>query len=309
MSETHLPETVTIPLQPGVDLTFQRIDPGAFRMGSRGEYTDEEPAHRVVITRPFYLGVTPVTQTQFGVWTRASGIEHKNGFPNEADHPAESMDWFQSVAYCRWLQATFASEIPAGYRAGLPTEAEWEYACRGGPTTTETEYWNGDGESSLNSVGWWDGNSKGTTHPVGAFGAAGRNPCGLWDMPGNVWEWCDDGWAADAYRFRIDGVQDPWTTISSVHWSRHFRVVRGGSWNSSARWCRSAFRGRWRPGFRIWYLGFRVCLLTGPIRNSDGEPGPVDGVRRQAETKSYGAGESSGLEELQIPPRSGEIFG
>jgi formylglycine-generating enzyme required for sulfatase activity len=308
MPESPLPETVTLRLDGAVSLTLQRIDPGIFRMGARGEYTDEEPVHRVEITRVFYLGITPVTQAQFGAWTQACGIEHENGFPDRPDHPAENMDWFSAVAYCRWLQELCASAIPSGYRVGLPTEAEWEYACRGGPWSTQTEYWSGDGEAALDAVGWWDGNSGGTTHPVGAFGAAGRNPCGLWDMHGNVWEWCDDGWDANAYRCRIDGVRAPWTAVSRVDWKTDSRVVRGGSWDDSAGGCRSAFRGGRRPDDRNGSQGLRVCLFSGPIRNSDGEPATEDGVRRQAETESYGAGETSGLEELQLPPRSGEIF-
>lgn len=275
MTSSPLPETVTLNLAARIPLTLQRIEPGSFRMGSRGYDHDEEPMHRVEITRPYYIGIFPVTQAQFSVWTTKCCIEHKNGFPNHPNHPAGNLDWLQAVAFCQWLNETCATEIPPGYRAGLPSEAEWEYACRAG---TNTEYWSGDGEAALSKVGWWSGNAKGTTHPVGAFGEAGRNLFGLSDIHGHVLEWCDDGGDEHAYKKRIDGVRDPLVPVSSNDWKTGFRAMRGGSFAFSSWECRSARRNRWTPVFRFDFQGLRVCLFSGPIRNSDGSPDLGDGV-------------------------------
>src|SRR5207249_3540696 len=141
-----------------VSMPFQWIPAGCFRMGSRGYYPDEEPQHWVRITQPFYLGTTPVTQEQFA----ACDPQHKNEFDNKPDHPAEKVNWNQAVRFCQWMNETLRG-LPPGYVAGLPTEAQWEYACR---TGSGTEYCNGDGEAALREVGWFDENSKGSTQPV-----------------------------------------------------------------------------------------------------------------------------------------------
>ncbi len=121
----------------GVDMAFRLIPAGRFRMGSRGYDSTEEPVHEVVIPEPFWMAETPVTQAQFALWTQADEIDHKNHFAGHPDHPAENMDWRQAVSFCDWLTRTKRADFPDGFRlACLPTEAEWEYACRAG---TETE--------------------------------------------------------------------------------------------------------------------------------------------------------------------------
>ena len=148
-----------------VEMAFRLIPAGVFRMGGRGYYAHEEPIHQVRIVEPFWMAETPVTQAQFALWTRAESIEHENRFKDRPDHPAESMDWRQAVSYCDWLTRTQGAVFPAGFHlACLPTEAEWEYACRAG---TETEYYTGDGEAALAEAGWFGEDWRvGATHPV-----------------------------------------------------------------------------------------------------------------------------------------------
>ncbi|MCY2963186.1 MAG: formylglycine-generating enzyme family protein, partial [Planctomycetota bacterium] len=176
-----LPPAVTLQLPSEVDLEFQWIPAGEFHMGSRGEHSDEEPIHLVKITHGFYLGRYPVTQGQYAVWNHA----HENGFPGDLRRPVEQVTWDEAMEYCAWLNDRSQVTWPPGlneFAAGLPTEAQWEYAWRAG---TETEFHTGDGESALAAAGWYDVNSNSTTHPVGC---KKPNAYGLHDMHGNVWE-------------------------------------------------------------------------------------------------------------------------
>ncbi len=239
----------------GVEMSVQPIPAGEFRMGSRGYDDDEEPVHRVRITKAYYLGTYPVTQEQFAVFRP----EHENRFADRPIHPAESMTWHDAVAFCEWLTESCADSMPHDHMAVLPSEAQWEYACR---ARIETEYHSGDGESALAEVGWYDGNSEDSTQSVGLLWA---NAYGLYDMHGNVDEWCRDAWDADAYKRRVDGVCDPFTDSGD---DDAVRVVRGGSWFREPRYCRAASRYWWRPSFRFRNLGFRVCLVSGPCPGS-----------------------------------------
>lgn len=250
MSIVRINSVLILDLGNSIEMSFQLIPAGSFRMGSRGSYHDEEPRHLVQITQPFYLGTFPVTQQQFAVWK----AEHENHFANNARHPAENMDWHEAAQYCSWLTANFSNQLPAGYAAGLPTEAQWEYACRAG---TETEYYSGDGEAALAEAGWYSENSESQTQPVGQLKA---NEFGLYDMHGNVDEWCSDAWDEHAYKKRVNGVCDPFIDGKKDA----YRVFRGGCWFLSPRVCRAACRSRWRPGDRDRDRGFRVCLFLGP---------------------------------------------
>jgi formylglycine-generating enzyme required for sulfatase activity len=257
-----LPPPFTLTLAPGVEMAFVWIPPGEFVMGERGQYPDEEPRHRVRITQGFHLGATPVTQAQFGVWTSALAKRgkvppdgaHENDFKGPPAHPAENVSWRDSAMYCAWLTARFGDAAaapgttPANGRLGrhvatLPTEAEWEYACRAGTTT---EYWSGDGEAALRAVGWFDGNAEGSTQPVRRLTP---NPWGLYDVHGNVREWCWDLWDTAAYAQRPDGVPDPGHAVRAGWWAQYgadpatglpgagdpVRVLRGGSWGRPGR--------------------------------------------------------------------------
>jgi formylglycine-generating enzyme required for sulfatase activity len=182
------------------------------------------------------------------------------------------------MKYCAWLTQTRGADVEAlvggGGLACLPTEAEWEYACRAG---TDTEHYTGDGKAALAEAGWFDEDwDKGSTHPV-----AIRKPnvFGLFDMHGNVWEWCHDPWDADAYRARLDGIADPgsaerwgaWSSgLDALERDNRARVLRGGSGLGGAGYCRSASRDWFRPDDRDWYDGFRVCLVRGPAAVSRG---------------------------------------
>ena len=261
----------------GVEMAFRLIPAEEFIMGSRGHYFDEEPVHRVRIAEDFWMAETPVTQAQFGLWTLAAKVDHKNHFEGRSDHPAENMDWRQAVAYCEWLGRVKAAEMPEGCNlACLPTEAEWEYACRAG---TETEYHTGDGETALAKAGWvgeaW---AIGSTHPVGK---KARNAFQLYDMHGNVDEWCHDAWDAVAYRGHVDGDLDPGWEERRREWqgglvqmtqSARTRVVRGASWFDSAWHCRSADRNWYAPVVCLRQVGFRVCLVRCPEEGC-GAPG------------------------------------
>ncbi|MBK6938896.1 MAG: formylglycine-generating enzyme family protein [Planctomycetes bacterium] len=286
---------LVIELAKGVEMLFQRIPAGEFVMGSRGNdsYGEsrnlEEPRHRVVLTHEFWLGTFPVTQREFAVWSRAARKRHEFGFQNRDWNPAENLTWDEGTAFCDWITKSVKA-MPKGWAARLPSEAQWEYACRAGSTT---DYSNGDGEAALSSVGWWSGNSGHSTHPVGALAA---NAFGLHDMHGNVWEWCLDAWNGSAYRQRQDGVIDPEETAPASQ-SDPNRVMRGGSWNDSAGDCRSAIRD-WRgPSNRRTFLGFRVCLLPGPVVNN-----PSRGATQRA--KAAVGGGKGGIKPTDRPPKA-----
>jgi formylglycine-generating enzyme required for sulfatase activity len=215
-------------------MRYAWIPPGAFLMGGEAN-PREKPLHRVTIRKGFYLGIIPVTQAQ---WRSVMGY-NPSKFPG-ADRPVEMVSWDDCRACCQKLTQLTGKPIR------LPTEAEWEYACRAGGNS---EYHTGDGEDSLRRAGWFKGNSDGQTHPVGKL------PCNAWnlfDMHGGVWEWCSD-WFVEGYE--TEHQVDPAGPASGER-----RVVRGGAWDAEAAECRSAYRGRILPGNRYNDCGFRVCF-------------------------------------------------
>jgi formylglycine-generating enzyme required for sulfatase activity len=239
-------------------MQFRYIPVGEFQMGTRGESVREEPVHRVRLTQPFYLGQFPVTQAQYVAFRP----NHENGFFGDSRRPVEQVSWYDATEFCAWLNDRTKVAWPSGlegFTAQLPSEAQWEYACRG---RTETQFYTGDGGTALGAAGWHHGNSDRKTHPVGL---KQPNAYGLYDMHGNVEEWCADAWLADAYKLRVDGVCDPKVTEKDVE-GDVLRVFRGGSWIDKAWDCRAADRGWGRPEDRDWYLGFRVCLFPGACR-------------------------------------------
>ena len=296
---------LTILLPGGVPLFFRRVPAGTFLMGSRGFYRDEEPIHRVVIPRDFFLGTFVVTQAQYrAVASRCPALE-KNPAPShfKGDRlPVEQLSWLDAEAFCNWLTAS--KSLPSGIaQARLPYEAEWEYACRAG---SRTEYYSGDGEAALADVGWFIDNLENRTHAVDELPE--KHPLGLHGLHGNVWEWCADVYNDNAYRRRADD----WAACA---WSEAdagtkksadiFRVLRGGSWFNSARLCRSAVRGRDRPDGRNRDVGFRVCLVRGPAdrqNRSRAEPVPGDGGRG---TRPESDGTGGAPRARRTTPRSG----
>jgi formylglycine-generating enzyme required for sulfatase activity len=227
------------------------IPAGKFLMGSpegdKDAFDAEHPQHRVRITRPFYLSATEVTRGQFRQFVKEAGYQidggwQNTGFKQTDDHPVVNVSWNDAVAFCKWL----SRKEEVTYR--LPTEAEWEYACRAGTTT---RYSFGDDEASLGEFAWFIGNSKGATHPVGQ---KSRNSWGLHDMYSNAWEWCSDGYADDYYK--RSPVDDPQGVEGAT-----VRVIRGGGWFSGPRSARAANRNGYAPGSRDISLGFRLARV------------------------------------------------
>jgi formylglycine-generating enzyme required for sulfatase activity len=221
------------------------IPAGEFSMGSpdsdKNALSDEKPQHRVQITKPFYLGAYHVTVGQFrnfvedaSYQTEAEKANDKdtwrNAFPAQTDeHPVVNVSWNDAAAFCQWL----SRKEGMSYR--LPTEAEWEYACRAG---TATRFSFGDDEKDLGEYAWYEKNSGGSTHPVGQ---KRPNGFGLFDMHGNAWQWCMDCYGEDYYA--ASAADD-------------------GSWFRDAGLCRSANRNSDTPGYRDSDLGFRVARVS-----------------------------------------------
>ena len=233
-SPTNLPAEISIDLGDGVALEFVLIRPGTFMMGSEKGIDSERPIHKVTITKPFYLGKYLVTQEQW------QAVMHKNPSHFKGPkNPVEKVSWRDCQNFAQKLQE---QSPPHTFR--LPTEAEWEYACRAGSTT---EYSYGDDESQLGEYAWFGENSKSQTHPVGQ---KKPNAWGLFDMHSNVWEWCQDWFG----RYDPADATDPTGPTSGVG-----RVWRGGGWDGAAAACRSARRRTYAPGF--WYLRCGVRLV------------------------------------------------
>ena len=226
-------------------MKFRLVTPGTFTMGQAYGEADEIP-HQVTLTKPFGIGVYEVTNAQ---WKRVMGSLPSHW--QDDDRPVEQVSWDDAVEFCSKL-----SSLPAEQRAGwvyrLPTEAEWEFSCRAGTTTN---YSFGEDEAWLGEHGWFEGNSASETHAVGQ---KQPNPWGLYDMHGNVMEWCSD-WSGE---YSKAAAQDPNGPSAGSA-----RVARGGSCSSSAGRCRSAFRYGLDPSSRIRFLGFRVLMNPSSSRS------------------------------------------
>jgi len=212
------------------------IEGGQFHMGST-EKEAEQPVHSVTL-QGFEMSAMPVTQAQY----KAVMGENPSRFKGE-DLPVESVSWHQAKEFCEMLSKKTGQD----YR--LPSEAQWEYACRAGSTA---RYCFGDDESLLADYAWYAKNSEGTMHPVGK---KKPNNWGLYDMHGNVWEWCLDYWHESYGNAPNDG--SAWQTADEG-WDR---VIRGGSWRDSAEYCRCSYRDGGVPVSRSGNLGFRVVLV------------------------------------------------
>jgi uncharacterized protein (TIGR02996 family) len=233
------------PLLPGpAGMVFVLIPPGGFWMGARDEEPwmdpDEAPRHLVRLTRGFYLSKYQITQRQWRAVMDVNPSYHVGD-----DLPVENLSHEDSLELCARLGPLL------GRRARLPTEAEWEYACRAG---TRTSYCSGEGKEALRLVGWcsysgdWDG--SGGTQEVGLLRS---NSWGLHDMHGNVWEWCADWYDKDYYQVS-PGADPPGPPDGET------RVVRGGSWRGGVWFCRSAERRSIEPGVREINVGVRVVV-------------------------------------------------
>jgi formylglycine-generating enzyme required for sulfatase activity len=247
----------------GVKMTFVLVPPGKFRMGSpreeqdyvtktyfegkRPDWLDTEALHEVTLTEPFYLGKTEVTQKQY----QALGLGNPSNFKGD-DLPVEQVSWLEARDWAEKLTKKLGDKHL--YR--LPTEAEWEYSCRGGRSSSQP-FGIGDGRALSSSEANFNGN-----YPYGgadkgkylaatcAVGSYKPNALGLLDMHGNVWEWCQDWYGP----YPAGAVTNPTGPSEGSH-----RVTRGGSWLNGGRVCRAAARGRFEPGSRYVYPGFRLA--------------------------------------------------
>ncbi|MCE2669396.1 MAG: SUMF1/EgtB/PvdO family nonheme iron enzyme [Microcystis sp.] len=229
----------------GVTLEMVGLPAGQFLMGSPDSDPDardnEKPQHQVKVNS-FAIGKYPVTQAQY----QAVMGTNPSRFQNNPQNPVEDVSWNDAQAFCQKL-----SQI-TGKTYRLPTEAEWEYACRAGTTT---RFYFGDDANQLGDYAWYKGNSQQTTHPVGQ---KKPNAWGLYDMSGNVWEWCEDDWH-DNY---IGAPKDGSAWLKNGNDNRS--PLRGGSWYNVPANCRSAYRNfTYRPDYSLINDGFRVVCGAG----------------------------------------------
>ncbi|NCR64980.1 MAG: formylglycine-generating enzyme family protein, partial [Microcystis aeruginosa LG11-05] len=229
----------------GLTLEMVGLPAGQFLMGSPDSdpdaASDEKPQHQVKVNS-FAIGKYPVTQAQY----EAVMGTNPSYFKNNPQNPVEKVSWDDAQAFCQKL-----SQI-TGKTYRLPTEAEWEYACRAGTTT---RFYFGDDANQLGDYAWYDGSSQKTTHPVGQ---KRPNAWGLYDMSGNVWEWCEDDWHDNYIGAPKDG--SAWF-IKNDNRSQSAKCLLGGSWNNYPNFCRSASRYWYFPNFDSYYLGFRVVCV------------------------------------------------
>jgi len=282
-------------LEDGIKMEFMPMPSGHFMMGSNEGDDDERPVHRMEFRKSFWMAKTEVTNQQYDQYEQFKQLyvpelskqkdekQKRNLEKNEvlmpmgAEYPVCYVSWDDAMEFCKWVtkKERRRGRLPEGYEYTLPTEAEWEYACRAGTT--------GSYAGNVDSMAWYKKNSGGRTNPVGQ---KKPNAWGLHDMHGNVWEWCADDWYAsytnapvngsqrgDAYdeyevdRSRIDEDGNTYRLHSPEH-----RVVRGGSWSYSALACRSANRYYHEKkdyldgnkGYALNYLGFRPIVLWNP---------------------------------------------
>ena len=237
----------------GIEMVF--VKGGTFQMGSNNGSSDEKPVHRVYVDN-FYIGKYEVTNAQFCKFLNEKGNQREGGVSwldiktqyckivkqggryvpvsGYENHPVIEVSWYGARAFCKW----------AGGR--LPTEAEWEYAARGGNKSRGYKY---SGSNNVDAVAWYVGNSGGKTHPVGM---KQPNELGIYDMSGNVWEWCADWYGGNYYS--KSPYENPTGPAAGA-----YRVRRGGGWDYSARGTRVAYRLYYAPDDSGYSLGFRLC--------------------------------------------------
>lgn len=256
-------ETVVLHLS-GAPITFAWCPAGSFLMGSDHEeaYCEEKPVHRVTLTKGFFIGIHPITQAQ---WKAVMG-ENPSCFKG-SDRPVENVSWDDAKEFCRKLTARVAGRVTIR----LPLEAEWEYACRAG-TTTEFHFGNliNTSRANYDASHSWNGSPEGEcrnqTTEVGSFGA---NRWGLFDMHGNVWEWCEDWLGEYITREQTDPIRlSPGTDAC--------RIMRGGSWRFTPDFCRAASRDGRSPDSCGNDVGFRVCFHLAPVPQPEKQVPPSD---------------------------------
>ena len=264
---------------------FVYIPEGSFKMGSEAGYDYNKPVHEVKISKGFYMGKYEVTQKEYlDVMEKWGGSEPSDTYGKGDTYPAYYVSWYDALVYCNkrslaegltpcytiknstdpedWGAVPTSSDSSwnevickwdaNGYR--LPTEAEWEYAARAGNGTTETLIWSGtDKEDELGNYAWYEINSENKSHEVGT---KKPNAYGLYDVSGNVWEWCWN-WLTEKYDTEKEGGSEPKGAASGDS-----RVLRGGSWFSGSVSCAVSYRNDYFPHGRNSSLGFRVVRAS-----------------------------------------------
>lgn len=232
-AETCLTFTVN-----GVSFDMLMVEAGTFTMGATSEMQnpldDEKPTHQVTITKNYYMGKTEVTQA---LWEAVMG-DNPSHFKG-SNKPVENVSWNECQEFISKLNAA------TGKKFRLPTEAEWEFAARGGNKSQHYQY---SGSNILSDVAWSDDGSAESSHDVAT---KKPNELGLYDMSGNIWEWCSD-WYGE---YGSDNQSDPTGPTTGT-----YRVNRGGGWGSAAKSCRVSYRNRIRADYSSEYLGLRLCL-------------------------------------------------
>ena len=263
---------------------FVLVKAGSFQMGSTEVYNDNKPVHEVTITKPFYMGKYEVTQAEYEVYCSYGSSSPSSSYGDGDNYPAYYVSWYDALVYCNkrsiaegltpcysindstnpeeWGELPTAYDDPLrdtwdavkcdwnanGYR--LPTEAEWEYAARAGDNTVDSLTYSGTSDvNKLGDYAWYRDNSNSTTHEVGT---KLQNAFGLYDMSGNVYEWCWN-WFTSEYDENTEGGNNPTGASSGSR-----RVSRGGSWRYNSDYCAVSDRYDYRPGIRFNILGFRV---------------------------------------------------
>ncbi len=316
-------ETKIFTLPGGVRMEMVYVAPGSFQMGSENGRDDEKPVHKVTLTKGYWIGKYPVTQAQWNALVSAMGVSFDRGRPvaefskngecsdivsgmDTSDFPMENIRWDDCMA----LVAALNGAEREGRRWSLPTEAQWEFAARGGNKSRGYTY---SGGNDMEAVGWYYENSgmrrlsdsdwdddklegnKNRPHSVKEKDIG--NELGIVGMSGNVWEWCNDWYDSDYYS--SSPTEDPQGPASG-----EYRVLRGGSWYIYARYCLSASRFGILPDYRFNFYGFRLCCSAGPREagaeredSRAAEPGGRGGAgRRYAASAGFAAKEESGIE-------------
>ncbi len=231
-------DNISIPVKDGISIDMVRVEAGTFTMGATAEmenpYDWEKPPHRVTLTNDYYIGKYEVTQA---LWQAVMG-NNPSGFKGD-NLPVENVSWNDCLEFISKLNRI------TGKTFRLPTEAEWEYAARGGNKSRGYQY---SGSNNISDVAWYTDNSGSKTHSVGSKQS---NELGIYDMTGNVWEWCQDGYGKYSSSSQINPIGAT---------SDSYRVNRGGSWYGIARLCRSSCRFGITPVNRFNFIGVRLVL-------------------------------------------------
>jgi len=229
------------------------VEPGSFRMSKKdGENLDNEIEHTKTLTKPFYIGKYEVTQAQWKSLMgtdvhqqKAKGNSLGSAYGVGDNHPMYFVSWREAMEFCEKMN----KYAPSGWQFTLPTETQWEFAARGGNKSRDYKY---SGSDTPGDVAWYKDNSGDTTHVVGG---KAPNELGLYDMSGNVWEWCLDNFQNDSSNTKAEFTRAYRDSDGSD------RVIRGGGLVLDARHCRSANRNYTSPANRYSSLGLRLALV------------------------------------------------